>query len=87
MQAKLIVFPNDNGFSVLVWDISASGPMRIRRFDNRASMTAVLRSLALITHEEAANLDGFGFLDACPMYSAEIDEDTLADHGFERAAG
>ena len=85
MQTRMIVFPNDNGFSVLIWGKWTEGPMRVRRFDNRATMIALLVTLRLINQQEADDLERINFLDSCPLYSAEIDEDTLAAHGFRNA--
>jgi CRISPR-associated endonuclease Csn1 len=55
------------------------------RFDNRTTMIALLETLRLISPQEARELEQFDFLDSCPLYSAEIDEDTLAAHGFHSA--
>ena len=82
MQTKLIVLPNDDGFNVLIWGKWAEGSLRVRHFDNRTTMIALLETLHLISLEEARELEQFGFLDSCPLYSAEIDEDTLMAHGF-----
>ena len=85
MQTKMIVFPNDDGFSVLIWGKWAEGSMRARRFDNRTTMIGLLETLRLISAQEARELEGFDLLDSCPLYSAEIDEDTLIAHGFSSA--
>jgi|HubBroStandDraft_1064217.scaffolds.fasta_scaffold16137_7 hypothetical protein len=85
MQTKMIVFPNDDGFNVLIWGKWAEGSMRVRRFDNRLAMIALLETLRLINPQEARELEQFDFLDSCPLYSAEIDEDILAAHGFHSA--
>ena len=86
MQAKIIVFPREDGFNVLVWGKWADGSVRVRRFDNRASMIAVLENLRLITPQEAQELEHFGFTDSCPLYSAEIEEDSLVADGFHAAS-
>lgn len=86
MQAKIMVFPREDGFNVMVWGKWAEGSMRIRRFDDRASMVALLENLRLITPQEAQELEHFGFTDSCPLYSAEIEEDSLAAHGFHAAS-
>lgn len=86
MQAKIIVFPREDGFNVLVWGKWADGSMRVRRFDDRASMIAVLENLRLITPQEAQELEHFGFTDSCPLYSAEVEEDSLVAHGFHAAS-
>jgi hypothetical protein len=85
MQVKMIVFPNDDGFNVLIWGRWAEGSMRTRRFDSRATMVGLLESLQLITTQEGKDLEGFDFMTSCPLYSAEIDEDVLAAHGFHNA--
>ncbi len=86
MQAKIIVFPREDGFHVLIWGKWADGSMRVRRFDNRASRIALLENLLLITPQEAQELEHFGFTDFCPLYSAEIEEDSLVAHGFHAAS-
>ena len=86
MQAKIIVFPREDGFNVMVWGKWAEGSMRVRRFDDRASMVVLLENLRLITPQEAQELEHFGFTDSCPLYSAEIEEDSLAAHGFHAAS-
>ncbi len=86
MQAKIIVFPREDGFNVMVWGKWADGSMRVRRFDDRASMIALLESLRLITPQEAQELGHFGFADSCPLYSAEIEEDSLVANGFHAAS-
>jgi hypothetical protein len=45
-------------------------------------MTQTLQGLGLITDEDALRIDKLTFEDSCPLFSAEIDEDTLAAHGF-----
>jgi hypothetical protein len=86
MQAKIIVFPREDGFNVMVWGKWAGESMRVRHFDNRASMIALLENLRLITPQESQELEHFGFTDSCPLYSAEIEEDSLAAHGFHAAS-
>ena len=86
MQTKMIIFPSEDNLSVLIWGKWLKGSMRVRRFNNRASMIAVLESLQMITPQEAQELERFGFSDSCPLYSAEIDEGTLAAHGFHIAS-
>lgn len=82
MQTKMVILPSEDGFNVLVWGKQASGSMRLRSFDNRANMTALLESLHLITPQAAAELESFAFLDSCPIYSPTVDEATLEAHGF-----
>lgn len=85
MKAKMIVFPNEDGFSVLVWGKWAEGSMRVRRFNNRTEMVALLQTLRLITTHDALDLENFDFLNSCPLYSAEIEEETLVAHEFQKA--
>lgn len=85
MLTKTIVLPSDDGFNVLVWGKSAKGPMRVRSFDNRATMIALLENLRLIPPQAARDLENFNFLDSCPLYtSEETDETALEAHGFRR---
>ncbi len=85
MRAKLIIFPSEDGFNVAVWGAWTEGSMRVRSFDNRTTMIELLQTLRLIGPEEAQKLEEFTFLSSCPLYSAEIDEETLEAHGFRRA--
>ena len=85
MKAKLIIFPHEDGFQVVVWGTWTEGSMRTRSFDNRTQMIALLENLRLIGSEEALELDKLSFMNSCPLYSAEIDEKTLEAHGFRKA--
>ena len=85
MQTKMIVFPSEDGFNVLIWGKWANGSIRVRSFGNRTTMIALLENLQLIGPGEAQELEKFTFLSSCPLYSAEIDEETLEAHGFRRA--
>lgn len=82
MQMKMLVFPSEDGFNVLIGGKWASGSMRVRSFDNRASMIALLENLHLISPEAAPYLESFDFIDSCPLYSSDIEEETLEAHGF-----
>jgi hypothetical protein len=86
MRAKMIVLPNEDGFNVLIWEKQIEGSIRVRRFDNRSSMIALLTGLRLITPEQAQELEHFDFVDSCPLYSPEIDEESLAAHDFHPAS-
>ena len=86
MQIKMVIFPSEDGFNVIVWGKWAEGSMRVRHFDNRTTMIALLETLGLITTKQAKDLEEFGFTDSCPLYSAEIDEESLAAHGFQSAS-
>jgi hypothetical protein len=85
MKAKLIIFPSDDGFQVVVWAVWTEGSVRTRSFDNRTEMIALLENLRFIGPTEARELEGFPFLSSCPLFSAEIDEATLEANGFQRA--
>jgi hypothetical protein len=85
VQTKMIVFPSEDGFNVLVWGKWPSGSMRVRSFDNRASMIALLENLRFISAESARDLENFEFIDSCPLYTSDIDEGTLEAHGFRTA--
>ena len=82
MPTKMIVFPSEDGFNVLVWGKCTGGAMRVRSFDNRTTMIALLENLRLITPQAAKDLETFDFLDSCPLYSAVVEEETLEAHGF-----
>jgi hypothetical protein len=82
VQTKVIVFPSEDGFNVVVWGKWAVGSMRIRSFDNRTSMIALLENLRLISSDAARELADFDFVDSCPLYSSEIEEEILESHGF-----
>jgi hypothetical protein len=85
MKAKLVIFPIEDGFQVVVWGVWAEGSIRARSFDNRATMIALLQNLQLIDAKEAQGLEQFTFLNSCPLYSAEIDDEILKAHGFHKA--
>lgn len=82
MQVKMIVFPGDSGLDVVIWGKWTRGSMRHRHFEDRSTMIAMLENLNLIDMEEGRKLENFVFLDHCPVYSAEIEEDVLVAHGF-----
>lgn len=82
MQVKMIIFPGEDGLDVVIWGKWTRGTMRHRHFDCRTSMIGMLESLRLIDAEEARKLESSTFFDYCPVYSAEIEEDVLAAHGF-----
>ncbi len=85
MQVRMVIFPGDDGLDVLIWGKQTQGTMRHRHFDCRTSMIAMLENLRLLTHEDGQKLEDFVFLNSCPMYSAEIQEDVLAAHDFQSA--
>lgn len=82
MTTKMIVFPSEDGFNVLVWGKCSGGAMRLRSFDNRTSMIALLESLRLVTPQAARDLENFDFLDSCPLYGSDVEEAALEAHGF-----
>ncbi len=67
MQTKMVIFPSEDGFNVLVWGKWTEGSMRVRRFDNRTTMIALLENLRLITPQQAQELEQFGVPDSCPL--------------------
>ena len=85
MQVKMIVFPGEEGLDVVIWGKWTQGTMRCRHFDDRTCMIAMLENLRLLSHEEAQQLENFVFRDSCPLYSADIEEEVLAAHGFSQA--
>ncbi len=84
MKAKLIIFPYEDGFNVAVWGPWTEGSMCVRSFDNRAEMIALLANLRLIGSEDVQELEDFTFMKSCPIYSTEIDQETLEAHGFRK---
>lgn len=56
--------------------------MRYRHFNDRTGMIAMLESLRLLSSEDARRLEDFVFIDHCPIYSSEIEDDVLAAHDF-----
>ncbi|WP_041586065.1 hypothetical protein [Terriglobus saanensis] len=81
----MIIFPGEDGLDVVIWGKWRQGSMRARHFDNRTSMLATLENLRLLSPQESRDLESFVFTDYCPIYSAEIDEEVLAAHGFRSA--
>jgi len=84
MTVKVIIFPIDNSFHVLVAGSWTDFPVRVRSFDDRTTMLAFLENLRLIDPEDAQKLEDFEFMSFCPMFSAEIDEEMLEAHGFSK---
>ena len=85
MQVRMVIFPGEEGLDVLIWGKWTKGTMRRRHFDCRTSMIAMLKDLRLLNDEEAQKLEEFVFLDYCPLFSAEIEEEVLAAHDFQPA--
>ena len=84
MQTRMIVLPREDGFSVLIWEKWSEASMRVRRFENRAIMIATLENLRLISAADARDLEDYSFIDSCPLFSSDIDEAILDQHGFNR---
>ena len=82
MQVRLVVIPGEDGLNVVVWDKWAVGSMRVRHFEARTAMVAALEKLGLIAAKDMAELEAATFTDSCLHFSAEIDEEVLAAHGF-----
>jgi hypothetical protein len=85
MQVRLVIIPADDGLNVVVWGKWAVGSMRVRHFESRTAMIANLGELGLIAPKDTSDLETFAFSDSCPLFSAEIDEEVLAAHGFDLA--
>lgn len=85
MQVRMVIFPGEDGLDVVIWGKWAEGSMRHRHFDNRTSMIEMLKNLRLLSLQEAEDLEELVFTDYCPIYSSEVDEETLAAHGFKSA--
>jgi hypothetical protein len=85
MQAKLVIFPAEDGLNVVVWGKWMKGTMRCRHFESRSEMIGTLVELKLITSEDGDRLEIFTFTDTCPLFPSEIDEAVLAAHGFDLA--
>jgi hypothetical protein len=84
MTVKVIIFPIENSFNVLVAGPWTDFPMRVRSFDNRTTMLAFLENLRLIDPNDVQKLVDFEFLSFCPMFSAEINEEMLEAHEFRK---
>ncbi len=78
----MTIFPGEDGLDVVIWGQSMRDTIRHRHFDDRTGMIATLENLGLLNSEEGQKLEGFVFLEHCPVYSTEIEEDVLAAHGF-----
>jgi hypothetical protein len=85
MQVRIVIFPSDDGLNVVVWGHWAQGSMRVRHFDSRSSMISTLENLRLIAPKDVPDLENYTFLDSCPLFSSEIDEEILTAHGFHSA--
>ncbi|WP_420236249.1 hypothetical protein ACOBR2_11455 [Telmatobacter bradus] len=84
MTVKIIIFLADDGFNVLISGPLKDVPIRVHSFDNRATMLALLENLHMICPEDVQNLEEYKFLNSCPVYSADIDEEILEAHGFHK---
>ncbi len=83
MQVRMVIFPGeDDGLDVVISGKGEKATVRDRHFDCRTSMIATLESLRLLTHEAGRKLEDFVFLNGCPIYSAEVEEEVLAANGF-----
>ena len=85
MQVRMIIFPGEDGLDVMICGKGEKATMRHRHFDCRTSMIAMLESLRLLTPEDGQKLEDFVFINSCPMYTAEVQEEVLAAHGFQSA--
>lgn len=85
MQVRMVIFPGEDGLDVVICGRGEKATMRHRHFDCRTSMIAMLENLHLLTPEDGQKLEDFVFINSCPMYTAEIEEEILAAHGFQSA--
>ncbi len=83
MQVRMVIFPDDDGLDVVIFGKGEKATMRHRHFDCRTSMIAMLENLRLLTPEDGQKLEDFVFLNSCPVYSVEVQEEVLAAHGFQ----
>jgi hypothetical protein len=81
----MIIFPGEDGLDVVIWGKWTQGSMRHRHFNDRTGMISMLENLHLLSSKDARKLEDFVFIDHCPIYSSEIEEDVLAAHGFRPA--
>jgi hypothetical protein len=65
MTVKVIIFPTEDSFHVLVAGSWTDFPMRVRSFDNRTTMLAFLENLRLIDPDDVQKLKDFEFLSFC----------------------
>ena len=85
MQVRMVIFPGDDGLDVVICGKGEKATMRHRHFDCRTSMIAMLENLRLLTSEDGQKLEDFIFINSCPVYSAEVQEEVLDAHGFQSA--
>jgi len=85
MRVRLVIFPSDDGLNAVVWGRWVQGSMRSRHFETRSMLIGTLLALRLIDQQDAVTLEKCIFEDSCPLFSGEIEEELLADHGFELA--
>jgi hypothetical protein len=45
-------------------------------------MIATLRGMGLISPTDAESLENFTFEDSCPLFSGDVSDEVLVDHGF-----
>ena len=85
MQVRMVIIPNEDGLNVVVWGKWLAGSMRAKHFENRTDMIAELKLLGLIVPKDVTELEDFAFVDKCPLFSAEVEEELLDAHGFKLA--
>jgi len=85
MQVRMVIFPGDDGLDVVICGKGEKATMRHRHFDCRTSMITMLKSLRLLTPKDGQKLEDFVFINSCPVYSAEVQEEVLDAHGFQSA--
>lgn len=85
MRVRMIIFPGEYGLDVVIWGKWTQGSMRHRHFADRTCMINMLENVQLLNSEDAKKLENFVFIDYCPIYSSEVEEDVLTAHGFVQA--
>ncbi len=85
MRVRMIIFPGEYGLDVVIWGKWIQGSMRHRHFADRTCMINMLENVQLLNSEDAKKLENFVFIDYCPIYSSEVEEDVLTAHGFVQA--
>jgi hypothetical protein len=56
--------------------------MRVRYFETRSAMIDTLLIMGLISSADAESLENFTFQESCPLFSGDVSDDALVEHGF-----
>jgi hypothetical protein len=65
-----------------MWGKWAQGSMRVRYFETRSAMIATLLQMGLISTTDAESLESITFEDSCPLFSGNVSDEALLEHGF-----